>query len=141
MPKHIYEARVRAISSNQPAVVYKEARSLYQKIQKKTKRRPYIRSAYFKKEKVFLESYWHHLYQKNWRDRVRRMKLFPCGVDLIENSHQAPQSKMNPRDSGEMLHRFSGRTPEEILFDVQIKEEIKTGNKWLMSTFPNEKDV
>ena len=38
--------------------------------------------------------------------------------------------------SGEILHRFAGSTKEKELFFVQIKEDKKTGQKYLISIFP-----
>ena len=107
-----------------------------QNIKKKTKRRPYVRSEFFKKDKIFLEAYWQHLHQKAWKDRYRRVRFFPCGLELVQNTRVSPVSKENPFDRSQILHRFTGITPEKELFRVQIKEEKDTKNKWLMSIFP-----
>lgn len=127
-----------------PGSDYKEVNSqaflLYQKIRKKTKRRPYIRSAYFDKSKIFLELFWQHLWGKqNFRDKIRRLRYFPCALELIENSKMKPLSKKNPNKFSETLHRFGGITKDGDLFFVQIKEDTKTNEKWLMSAFPEEK--
>ena len=45
-------------------------------------------------------------------------------------------SKENPNRRSEIVHRFAGITAEKDLFFVQIKEEKRTGQKWLMSVFP-----
>jgi len=75
----------------------KNAFSLYSTIKKRTKRRPYVRSAYFNKEKIFLELFWRHLHEKlNHRDKLRRVRYFACAVDLIKNSRFDPLSKDNP---------------------------------------------
>lgn len=117
--------------------VSKKAFGIYQEIRKKSKRRPYIRSAYFDKEKIFLELFWRHLHEKeNIRDKTRRVKYFSCAIDLIQNSKIKPISKENPNRKGEMLHRFAGTTPDNEKFFVQIKEEKRAGEKWLMSVFP-----
>lgn len=51
--------------------VHKEAKNFYDKIKSKTKRKPYVRSAYFGKEKVLLDLFWIHLYEKkNFRDKI-----------------------------------------------------------------------
>lgn len=105
MPKHIYETRVRAISGTKLPEVYKKAFALYQNIKKKTKRRPYVRSEFFK-------------------------------LELVQNTRVSPVSKENPFDRSQILHRFTGVTPEKELFRVQVKEEKDTKNKWLMSIFP-----
>ena len=113
------------------------ASSLYRQIKKKTKRRPYVRSAYFKKDQVFLELFWKHLFDKsNWRDRVRRLKYFPCALELIQNNRFEPASKENPNKPGEILHRFAGVTKDKDLFYVHIKEDKKSGQKYFMSVFP-----
>lgn len=84
--------------------------------------------------------FWQHLHEKmNIRNKTRRVKYFPCAIELIKNNRYEPISKENPNRQGEILHRFSGITPENEIFFVQIKEEKKTGQKWLMSVFPLEK--
>lgn len=116
--------------------VSKKASSLYHNIKRKTRRKPYVRSTYFNKEKVFLESFWRHLHEKtNIRDKTRRLKYFPCAIELIENSKCKPTTKQNPNRKKEIVHRFAGVTPKNHIFYVQIKEDRK-GQKWLMSIFP-----
>jgi hypothetical protein len=116
--------------------INKKAFSSYNQIRRKTKRRPYIRSAYFKKDKIFLSLFWKHLESKNHWDRMRRMKFFDCAVELIRNSKFEPTSKENPNKLTEILHRFAGITKNNDLFFVQIKEEKRTREKWLLSVFP-----
>lgn len=116
---------------------------LYNQIKKRSKRRLYVRSAYFKKEKIFLELFWKHLTdKKNFKDKTRRVKYFACAIELIENSRFAPISKKNPNNSSEMLYRFYGVTADNELFCVQIKENIKKDKtkkqKFLISTFPTK---
>ena len=95
-------------------------------------------SLYFKKGKVFLGLFWEHLNQKNWRDRLRRLKFFPCAVDLIRNSKFEPSSKQNPNNPSELLHRFTGVSKDGELFYAQIKEDKKSDQKWFLSVFPDE---
>lgn len=117
--------------------VNRRAQILYKSIKKKTKRRPYIRSAYFKKEKIFLNLFWQHLFDKpNWRDRMRRLKYFPCAIELIRESKFDPESKENPNKRTEILHRFGGVTKENDMFFVQVKEDKRSGQKFLISIFP-----
>ena len=116
--------------------IIKRARHIYHDIEKQTKRRPYIRSSYFKKEKVFFDFYWVHLSQASFVDRRRRLKFLPCAIELIEKSRYEPISQPNPRKRGEILHRFAGTTPDQEIFYVQIKEDLKTKQKFLMSIFP-----
>ncbi len=97
--------------------VLARAKIFYNKNKKKTKRKPYIRSAYFNKDKIFTELFWQHLWQKhNWRDKARRLKYLACAVELIENSKQEPESKQNVDRSSEILHRFVGITKNKEVF-------------------------
>ena len=115
----------------------KKAVGLYRDITRKTKRRPYIRSTYFDKQKVFLPLFWQHLHEKeNLKDKTRRLKYYPCALELIQKSRVEPISKENPNRQGEIVHRFAGSTPDNELFFVQIKEVKRTGEKWLISVFP-----
>lgn len=119
--------------------VNRQALSLYALLKKRTKRRTYVRSQYFKKDKIFIDLFWHHLFEKsNWQDRTRRIKYFACGIDLILHSHYEPKTKENPNKPSELLHRFYGMTPEHELFYVQIKEDKQKGQKFLLSIFPEK---
>lgn len=119
--------------------ISKKAFGLYNGIRRKTKRRPYVRSAYFKKDKIFLGLFWTHIYNKNYWDQMRRMKFFGCALELIQNSRFEPTSKENPNKPTEILHRFAGVTKNNDLFFVQIKEDKRTSEKWLVSVFPIER--
>ena len=133
----VYKSKINRLTGSSLHEVRQKAFGLYQQVTKKTKRRTYIRSTYFNKDKVFLETFWAHLFQKaNWKDRVRRMKYFPAALDLLKNTRFEPTSKENPNKSGEILHRFAGTTADEHLFYVQVKEDKRKNQKWLMSTFP-----
>lgn len=117
--------------------VYKKAHACHVKIKKRSKRRTYIRSAYFRKDKIFLDLFWQHLFAKeNWRDRVRRMKYFKCAIELMQKSRFEPKSKENPNKPSEILHRFYGITAGHEPFCVQIKEDKRNGQKFLISIFP-----
>lgn len=132
-----YQTKAKKFTGSDFREVHKKAFGLYKQIKKKSKRRPYIRSVYFKKDKIFLELFWQHLFDKpNWRDRMRRLKYFPCAIELIRHSHFEPESKENPNRRTEILHRFGGVTKEKDMFFVQIKEDKRTGQKFLISVFP-----
>ena len=119
--------------------VHKKAFGLYQQIARRTKRRAYVRSVYFKKDKIFLTLFWQHLWDKyKWQDRMRRLKYFAAALELIQNTPYEPKSKENPNKKGEILHRFAGITKEKDLFFVQIKEDKQTGQKYFISVFPHE---
>jgi len=118
----------------------KKAHSIFNEIKIKSKRRPYIRSAYFKKSKIFLGLFWSHLHDKQgWDDRVRRLKLFPCAIELIQKSTYNPESKDNLNRPSEILHRFYGATQEGENFCVHIKEDKRTEEKFFISVFPYRK--
>jgi len=132
-----YKTRTHALPGTNWKEVMKKAFGLYRDITRKTKRRPYIRSAYFDKQKVFLPLFWQHLHEKaNLKDKTRRLKYYPCALELIQKSRVEPISKENPNRQEEILHRFAGSTPNNELFFVQIKEVKRTGEKWLISVFP-----
>ena len=132
-----FKTKTKKFSGSSFHEVNEKARQLFAKIKKKTKRRSYIRSVYFNKEKIFLDLFWSHLFEKaNWRDRVRRIKYFGCAVELIEKSRFEPKTKENPNKSNELLHRFYGISADNELFCVQIKEDKKKKQKFLISVFP-----
>lgn len=133
----VYNTRVRKFTGTDFHEVHQKAWSLYIGIRKRTKRRTYVRSAFFNKNKIFLDLFWQHLFRKgNWRDRVRRMKYFGCAIELIEKSRFGPRSKENPNKSSEILHRFYGISADHELFCIQIKEDKKRDQKFLISVFP-----
>lgn len=118
--------------------IRRQAFALYAEIKRQSKRRPYIRSAFFNKEKIFLEIYWQHLYdQRNWHDRLRRLRFYPCAIELIQKSRFEPTAKANPNKRSEILHRFMGITKNQEVFYVQIKEDINTRQKFFISVFPH----
>jgi len=131
----VYKTKIKEFAGTDYKEVYNHADKFYKSIKSKTKRRPYVRSAYFKKQKIFLGLFWSHLYEKNHWEKVRRMKLFACGIELICKSTFEPISKDNPNKFGEILHKFSGVTADGKTFFVQIKEDKRSGQKWLMSVF------
>ena len=136
----IYQSKKAMISGSSLAEVIKRARYEYHVIQKKTPRRiPYIRSKYFVKDKIFINTFWEHLNHKGPQDKLRRLKLFACAIDLIRNSSNASEIAHNPNNSHEVLHRFFGISKDSMLFVVQIKEQKKTGRKDFVSVFPVRK--
>jgi len=115
----------------------KLARHEYHSIQKRTpKRAAYVRSKYFTKDKVFINNFWDHLNQKSPQDKLRRAKLFLCGIDLLRNTRHAPESMQNPNVQDEVLHRFQGLTNKNQPFCVQLKQNKKTGRLDYISVFP-----
>lgn len=133
-----YQVKVGKIPGTDLKEVFKRARKIYDSIVGNAKRRAHVRSKYFKKQKIFLGLFWHHIDDKlNRRDKIRRLKYFPCAIDLIINSNYGPNSiKENPHKSSEILYRFTGITKDQEIFHVQIKEDIRTREKFLISAFP-----
>lgn len=125
-----YQTKIEKLSGSDYHEVHKKAFELYKKVKKQTKRRPYLRSVYFNKDKKFLETFWHHLYEKkSLKNKVKRMKYFPCAIELIQKSRFEPSSKENPNKRTEILHRFTGATKDKDLFFVQRLEKIKKLDK------------
>ncbi len=117
--------------------VYKHAQAEFKIIKRHTKRKPYIRSVYFNKQKIFFDFYWQHLFRSGGdRERVRRLKYFKAAIEVLKLSRHDPITKENPNKRTELLHRFAGLTREKELFYVQVKENKRTGSKQLMSCFP-----
>ena len=135
----VYKTRTTRLAGTSYSEIRKKAFGLHKEISRRSKRKPYVRSAYFGKNKIFLALFWSHLFKKNYWDQTRRMKFFACGIELIRNSHLEPVSRENPNKTGEILHRFAGISADNELFFVQIKEAKQTGQKWLISIFPVEK--
>jgi len=135
----VYKTKTKKLSGRDYPDLYQKAFTIYRQIKRQTKRRPYLRSAYFKKDKIFLDVFWRHLHQKNWRDRKRRIRYFSCAIELMRHSHVDPESKESLKSSSEILHRFTGITPDGSMFYVQIKENKRNNQKCLLSIFPEQK--
>ncbi len=113
----VYKTKAGKLTGTDFYEVRAAAMVVFKKIKQKSRRQPYIRSFYFKKDKVFLNLFWQHLFDKeNWRDRMRRLQYFEAALELIERASIKPQSKNNPNKANEILHRFTGVTKEGDLF-------------------------
>ena len=132
---HTYHSKHRQIPGTDYREVMKNARKEYVKVQKLTKRQPYVRSKYFSRDKVFITIFWNHLAQKRKGEQIVRAKLLLPAFDLLRNTPHEPESIV---DSGRMLHRFYGKTADGVEFAVQVKHDIKTGRKDFMSVFPRK---
>jgi hypothetical protein len=131
-----YQAKSKKISGTNLAEVYRASERIYKEIARKTKRRPYMRSAYFKKEKIFFDYFWNHLRQKVPKERFKRLKFFEASVELIKKSRNKPVCEI-VLEKNEILYRFSGITAEKKPFFVQIKEDRRK-RKYFMSCFPQK---
>ncbi len=136
MEHKFYITKVKVLTGTSYGEVYTKAKFIYKTITSRTKRRPYIRSIFFNKEKIFLDVFWTHLSEKNHSDRFRRLKQYPCGLDLIKNSKMGPTTQESKDKSSEVLHRFYGINGNGESFIVQIKENINNGEKNFMSVLP-----
>jgi len=132
----IYKVKSDKISGENYIDVERVARQAYRIIAGRTKRNPYIRSAYFHKDKIFLSLFWQHLMQKHEGDRKRRLRYFNCAIELLRHSTIPPETKQNPLNKNELLHRFTGQTIHGDIFIVHIAEDKRKGNKFLISVFP-----
>ena len=133
-----YQTKIRKLSGTSYSEVRKQALAVFNEIKKRTKRKPYIKSAYFNKQKVFFDFFWPHLLQKSPKERMKRLKYFEAALEVIKNSRNHPTSEENPHKKGEILHRFAGLTKNRELFYVQIKEDKRSGRKYFMSCFPEK---
>lgn len=131
-----YQTKTEKFPGTSYKEVYKKARVVFSEIKRRTKRKSYIRSAYFHRQKIFFDFFWIHLNQKQIPERIRRLKYFKAAINLIRKSRNHPESMQNPNKQSEILHRFAGLTKNKELFFVQIKEHKRTGRKQLMSIFP-----
>ena len=96
--------------------VFKKATIIFDSIVRKSKRKPYIRSAYFLKQKIFINLFWVHLFDKSFLIRTLRLKYLTAGFELVEKSRIPPSSRDNPNNENEILHRFEGITRDKFQF-------------------------
>lgn len=134
----VYQTRADKLPGTNYREVYKKAQALFAPIRRRTKRKPYIRSAYFGKDKIFFDYLWTHLRQKHPLERARRLKYFVCALDLIQFSYHHPDTRQSSEKKSVLLHRFGGVTRSGDRFYVQIQEHKPTGTKQLMSVFPEK---
>jgi hypothetical protein len=133
-----YKSRYGRISGTDAEVVAK-ARREYRHIQKLTpRRRPYVRSRYFKKDKVFLNLFWEHLAQKQAEDQIRRLRYFLSSVELLRHTTAKPSMMVSKASINHILFRFYGEA-KGWGFYVQVKQNKRSGRKDLISVFPARK--
>lgn len=133
----VYKSKYGKLPGTSYAELIRFARQEYHAIQKQTPRRvPYVRSRYFTKDKVFLNTFWEHLKQKRLIEQTNRLKYYKCALDLLRNTSYTPESVFEKNNKGVLLHRFTGQTAEGAYFYVQVKDNRRTGRKEFMSVFP-----
>ena len=138
----VYKSRYKKLSGSSLEELTKLARKQYHTIQKRTLRRaPYVRSKYFTKDKIFINSFWEHMNQKSPKERVKRLKYYQCAIDLIRNTSLSPDTVYTYTNMNVGLHRFYGQTKAGEYFCVQISENKRTHRKEFMSVFPSKKPV
>jgi hypothetical protein len=111
----------------------KNALEYYQAIKRKTKRKPYIRAAFFEKQKIFLDVFWSHTFEKSRKVRAERFKLFPCAIELLEKTTKTPEIYIPTQKKSETWLRFFGRTTTGVHFVVQVKSRL--GRFYLISVY------
>jgi hypothetical protein len=115
-----------------------QARKAFRALQKQTKRRPHIRSAYFKKDKLFFDFFWQHMQSKSVPDRARRLKYVPCALEILRQSRHDPITYVDKYQPGIIKHEFIGKATDGIIFSVIIQQDRKTGKKQLLSIYPKQ---
>lgn len=130
-----YQVKSKKLAGTSYAGLIKEARRIFHDIEKRSKRKPYVRSTYFNKEKVFFDLVWVHLKQKSLKEQAKRLRYFACAIEVVRFSKLTPKEKINPNKKSEKLYRFLGKTPDGEIFAVQVKEQTKISEKYLMSYF------
>lgn len=129
----LYRTKSSRLTGTSYSEVLKKAKNFYKYLCSSTRRKPYVRSSFFNNEKIFLGIFWSHLEEKKgFRDKTRRLKFFPCGIELIRESRLEPELKTL---KNERLYRFFGKSKEGLIFCAQIKEN-NAGKKYLISIFP-----
>ncbi len=128
-----FPVKSQKLSGSSNIEIIKKAQDYFKLIERETKRQPYVRSAFFGKQKIFFTFFWKHLYQKSPKERRRRLQYFLCAIELIENSRNTPTMKPNPNKKSEILYRFYGITKDKEIFYTQVKENITTKRLELMS--------
>ena len=138
MKKEYYEVRGCKLAGTSYSEVHKKAWQIYLMEKKKSKRRAYVRSAYFKKEKIFLDIFWSHLKQKSPKDKFRRLKFYACAIKLLKKCKNHPVTVQNVDNLSVVFHRFHGKVDSNEKFVVQMKENKRTRKKYLISVFPEK---
>ena len=118
------------------ADIMPQIRQIFRALQRKTKRRPYVRSAFFRKDKIFFDYFWIHINQKLKHDRTRRLRYFVCALELLNMSKIPPKTFVNAEVPGVIYHEFIGLARDKTRFSVIVKQDRSSGNKYLLSLFP-----
>lgn len=115
--------------------VVARARKEFNTIRRITKRQPYVRSKYFRSDKIFVTLFWDHIMQKHRKERMKRLKFYSAAIDLLRNTTSSSDMIFDAKNLDIMLHRFYGKTKDGYEFCVQVKEDKRSGRKDFMSVF------
>lgn len=116
--------------------VVAHARKEFNAIRRLSKRQPYVKSKYFKGDKIFMTVFWDHIMQKHPKERTRRLKFYKAAVDLLRNTTCSPEATFESTTNQDViLFRFYGRTKDGSDFCVQVKHDLRSGRKDFMSVF------
>lgn len=137
MSHRIYKSKYGLLSGTTYEEVVTNARKEFTIVRKLTKRQPYVKSKYFKGDKVFLTVFWNHMAQKHRKEVRKRLKFYKVGLDLIRNTTLHPeQSILDKTQPNHIVYsRFYGVTKTGEHFCVQIKQDLRSGRKDFMSVF------
>lgn len=130
-----YRSRYSLLPGSSYNEVVALARKEFNTIRRLTKRQPYVRSKYFKGDKVFMTIFWDHVMQKSRKEKTQRLKLYRAAVDLLRNTTQAPETIIDVAHEQVALMRFYGITKDNVEFCVQVKNELRSSRKDFMSVF------
>ena len=134
----VFSSKDRTLAGTSYEEVLKIAKNEHKKIENLTKRQPYVRSSYFKKDKIFVSLFWNHLMQKSFKVRTSRLKLYKAAIDLLRNGHHAPDTIYSRSDPHTELHKFHGITRDGVKFAVNVKQDKRSGRKDFMSVYPEK---
>ena len=134
---NLYKSKLLSLPGSSLSEVIALARHEYHVIQKRTPRRvPYVRSRYFTKDKIFINTFWEHTNKKSPQERVRRLKLYTCAIDLLRNTTIPPNTIHTNTDKNTSYHQFYGITGDGVAFCVRVNENKRNGRKDFTSVYP-----
>lgn len=67
---------------------------------------------------------------------MRRAKLYLCAIDLLRNYDDMNGAILEKAQIDSVLLRFKGRTRDGIYYIVQVKYNIRSNRKDLISVYP-----
>lgn len=130
-----YKTKYDLLAGSSYDEVVAAARKEFNTIRKITKRQPYVRSKYFRGDKIFVTVFWDHLAQKHPKERRKRLKFYKAAIDLLRNSTISPDQIFIETAKDTIFYRFYGITKDKAEFCVQVKFDKRSGRKDFMSVF------